>query len=154
MINNTCPNCCLWCFYSNNYQRIDHWFINLDNRINNIIKGYKSSSNNGTIVYVISIFLEIEKSEPGINEISNNCPYNKEWKCLFKCQAESGTYSKSPFLLQSVTLLNDIIPVIWKRQHILFNKFKTNFFRNVNANKTVGHLSRVGQMPILLPTQV
>ncbi|ORX64365.1 hypothetical protein BCR32DRAFT_287129 [Anaeromyces robustus] len=27
---------------------------------------------------------------------------NIEWKYLFKCQTESGTYSKSPFLLRNV----------------------------------------------------
>ncbi|ORX43889.1 hypothetical protein BCR32DRAFT_288328 [Anaeromyces robustus] len=35
--------------------------------------------------------------------------HKKEWKCLFKCQTEFSTYSKSPFL-----------------QHVLLNKFKTN----------------------------
>ncbi|ORX85590.1 hypothetical protein BCR32DRAFT_290574 [Anaeromyces robustus] len=60
-----------------------------------------------------------------------------EWECLFKCQTESGTYSKSPFLLRSAALLNDIMPVVCKRQHILFNKFKTNLSKNVNANNTV-----------------
>ncbi|ORX78825.1 hypothetical protein BCR32DRAFT_301343 [Anaeromyces robustus] len=63
---------------------------------------------------------------PGFNEITNNSPYKKEWKCLFKCQTESGTYSKSPYLLRSAALLNDIMLVFCKRQHILFNKFKTN----------------------------
>ncbi|ORX77062.1 hypothetical protein BCR32DRAFT_283566 [Anaeromyces robustus] len=85
----------------------------LDDRINNIVKGYKSSNNirinrisiidilgNRKIVnrYRIYIFL-IGGREYGFNE-RNNCPYKMEWECLFKCQTESGTYSKSPFLLR------------------------------------------------------
>ncbi|ORX82115.1 hypothetical protein BCR32DRAFT_4178 [Anaeromyces robustus] len=165
MINNSCTNFCSCCFHCESYQRIDHWFINcflfknlridhfsdldrnffyfldslfnslvrtsnnpsVDNRINNIVKGYKSS---------------------------NNSPYKKEWECLFKCQTESGTYSKSPFLLRSAALLNDIMPVVCKRQHILFNKFKINLSRNVNADNTVGQPSRVNADPISDPSGI
>ncbi|ORX64744.1 hypothetical protein BCR32DRAFT_297953 [Anaeromyces robustus] len=50
---------------------------------------------------------------------------------------ESGTYSKSPFL-----------------QHILFNKFKTNLSRNVNADNTVGQPSRANADPISDPSGI
>ncbi|ORX80161.1 hypothetical protein BCR32DRAFT_280759 [Anaeromyces robustus] len=75
-------------------------------------------------------------------------------ECLFKCQIESGTYSKSPFLLRSVALLNDIMPVVCKRQHILFNKFKTNFSRNVNADNTVRQPSKTNADPITDPSGI
>ncbi|ORX81650.1 hypothetical protein BCR32DRAFT_279566 [Anaeromyces robustus] len=44
------------------------------------------------------------KENLDFNKIADNCPYNKEWKCLFKCQTVSGTDSKSPFLLRSAGL--------------------------------------------------
>ncbi|ORX84489.1 hypothetical protein BCR32DRAFT_277093 [Anaeromyces robustus] len=84
----------------------------------------------------------------------NNCLYKKEWECLLKCQIESGTYSKSPFLLGSAALLNDIMLVVCKRQHILFNKFKTNISRNVNADNTVGQHSRANADPISDPSGI
>ncbi|ORX70421.1 hypothetical protein BCR32DRAFT_272363 [Anaeromyces robustus] len=138
----------------------------VDNRINNIVKGYKSSNNirinsisnidtlgNRKIVnrYQIYIFL-IGGRKYGFSDRINYCPYKKEWECLFKCQTESGTYSKTPFLLRSVDLLNDIIPVVCKRQHILFNKFKTNLSRNVYADNTVGQPRRANADPISDPS--
>ncbi|ORX85591.1 hypothetical protein BCR32DRAFT_276141 [Anaeromyces robustus] len=179
MINNSCPNCCSCCFHCESYQRIDHWFINcflfknllrtsnnpsVDNRINNIVKGYKSSNNSISNIdilgskkivnrYRIYIFL-IGGRDYGFSDRINNSPYKKEWECLFKCQTESGTYSKSPFLLRSAALLNDIMPVVCKRQHILFNKFKTNLSRNVNADNTVGQPSRANADPISDPSGI
>ncbi|ORX76614.1 hypothetical protein BCR32DRAFT_296150 [Anaeromyces robustus] len=94
----------------------------VDNRINNIVKGYKSSNN--SINY-------------GFNDRINNSPYKKEWEYLFKCQTESGTYSKSPFLLRSAALLNDIMPVV-----------------NVNADNTVGQPSRANADPISDPSGI
>ncbi|ORX65465.1 hypothetical protein BCR32DRAFT_286499 [Anaeromyces robustus] len=168
------------------YQRIDHWFINcflfknlhslfnslvrasnnpsMDNRINNIVKGYKISNNSISNIdilgskkivnrYRIYIFL-IGGRDYGFSDRINNSPYKKEWECLFKCQTESGTYSKSPFLLRSAALLNDIMPVVCKRQHILFNKFKTNLSRNVNADNTVGQPSRANADPISDPSGI
>ncbi|ORX81023.1 hypothetical protein BCR32DRAFT_293527 [Anaeromyces robustus] len=114
MINNSCPK---YCLFNSLVVTSDNSSVN--NRINNIVKGYKSSNN------------------IRINNISNIDIL--EW--LFKCQTESGTYSKSPFLLRSAALLNDIMPVVYKRQHILFNKFKTNLSRNINTNNTVGQPS-------------
>ncbi|ORX76757.1 hypothetical protein BCR32DRAFT_296048 [Anaeromyces robustus] len=64
-------------------------------------------------------------------------PYKKEWECLFKCQTESGTYSKSPFLLRSAALLNDII-----------------YLLNVNADNTVGQPSRANVDPITDPSGI
>ncbi|ORX76235.1 hypothetical protein BCR32DRAFT_296359 [Anaeromyces robustus] len=34
------------------------------------------------------------------------------------------------------------MPIVCKRQHILFNKFKTNLSRNDNADNTVGQPSK------------
>ncbi|ORX88083.1 hypothetical protein BCR32DRAFT_263759 [Anaeromyces robustus] len=97
--------------------------------------------------YRIYIFL-IGGRDYGFSDRINNCPYKKEWECLFKCQTESGTYSKSPFLLRSRALLNDIISVVCKRQHVLFDKFKSNLFRNDNADNTVGQPSWENPDPI------
>ncbi|ORX85959.1 hypothetical protein BCR32DRAFT_275776 [Anaeromyces robustus] len=106
MINNSCPNCsnyCSCCFHCDSYQRIDHCLVvtsdnsSVDNRINNIVKGYKSSDNirinsvsnidileNRKIVnrYRIYIFL-IGGRKYNSSERINNCPYKKEWKCSF-----------------------------------------------------------------------
>ncbi|ORX82364.1 hypothetical protein BCR32DRAFT_292677 [Anaeromyces robustus] len=103
--------------------------------------------------YRIYIFL-IGGRDYGFSDRINNSPYKKEWECLFKCQTESGTYSKSPFLLRSATLLNDIMPVVCKGKHILFNKFKTNLSRNVNADNTVGQSSRANADPISDPSGI
>ncbi|ORX80754.1 hypothetical protein BCR32DRAFT_280251 [Anaeromyces robustus] len=99
----------------------------VDNRFNNIVKGYKSS-NNIRINSISNIDIlgnrKIVNSgrDYGFSDRINSCPYKKEWECLFKCQTESDTYSKSLFLLRSAALLNDIMLVVCKRQHILFNK--------------------------------
>ncbi|ORX75858.1 hypothetical protein BCR32DRAFT_296625 [Anaeromyces robustus] len=45
------------------------------------------------------------------------------------------------------------MPVVCKRQHILFNKFKTNLSRNVNADNTVGQPSRANADPISDPKE-
>ncbi|ORX87325.1 hypothetical protein BCR32DRAFT_289439 [Anaeromyces robustus] len=84
-----------------------------------------------------------------INFLANETKQENE-----ECQTESGTYSKSSFLLRSAALLNDIMPVVCKRQHILFNKFKTNLSRNVNADNTVGQPSRANADPISDPSGI
>ncbi|ORX82732.1 hypothetical protein BCR32DRAFT_278643 [Anaeromyces robustus] len=95
--------------------------------------------------------VDVEKIRHGIySDTDSNGISFVEWERL-ECQTESGTYSKSPFLLRSATLLNDIMPVVCKRQHILFNKFKTNLSRNVNADNTVGQPSRANADPISDP---
>ncbi|ORX44562.1 hypothetical protein BCR32DRAFT_298663 [Anaeromyces robustus] len=77
------------------------------NSISNIdILGNKKIVNR----YSIYIFL-IGGRDYGFSDRINNSPYKMEWECLFKCQTESGTYSKSPFLLRSAALLNDIMPI-------------------------------------------
>ncbi|ORX80788.1 hypothetical protein BCR32DRAFT_293641 [Anaeromyces robustus] len=127
MINNSCPNCYSCCFHCDSYQRIDHWFINcflfknLHSLFNSLVRtsnnpsGYKSS-NNMRINSLSNIDIlgnqKIVNRDYGFSDRINNSPYKKEWECLFKCQTESGTYSKSLFLLRSAALLNDIIPVV------------------------------------------
>ncbi|ORX82731.1 hypothetical protein BCR32DRAFT_278642 [Anaeromyces robustus] len=164
----------------NSYQRIDHWFINcflfknlriyhffdldrnffyfldslfnslvrtndnpsVDNRINNIVKGYKSS-NNIRINSISNIDILgnkiIVNREYCFSDRINNSPYKKEWECLFKCQTESGTYSKSPFLLRFEALLNDIM---------------LSCLLNVNADNTVGQLSRTNVDSISDPSGI
>ncbi|ORX63642.1 hypothetical protein BCR32DRAFT_138164 [Anaeromyces robustus] len=50
--------------------------------------------------------------------------------------------------------LNDIMPVVCKRQHILFNKFKTNLSKNINADNIVGQPSRANADPITDPSGI
>ncbi|ORX78630.1 hypothetical protein BCR32DRAFT_294921 [Anaeromyces robustus] len=184
MINNSCPNCCSCCFHCESYQRIDHWFINcflfknlrmdhfsdldrnffcfldslfnslvrtsnnpsVDNRINNIVKGYKSSNNSISNIDILEIMVLVIE----LTIVHTK----KEWGCLFKCQTESGTYSKSPFLLRSAALLNDIMPVVCKKQPILLNSFKINLSKNVNADNTVGQPNRANADPISDPSGI
>ncbi|ORX77324.1 hypothetical protein BCR32DRAFT_283281 [Anaeromyces robustus] len=87
MINNSCPNCCSCCFHCDNslFNSLVGTSDNssVDNRINNIVKGYKSSSNdrinslsnidilgNRKIVnkYIEFIFFLIGGREPSINK--------------------------------------------------------------------------------------
>ncbi|ORX80424.1 hypothetical protein BCR32DRAFT_293868 [Anaeromyces robustus] len=56
-------------------------------------------------------------------------------------------------LMQCLTIYL-CIPVVCKRQHILFNKFKTNLSRNVNADNTVGQPSRANADPISDPSGI
>ena len=109
--------------------------------------GNKSNNNNNNLElnknvnwYRIYIFFIGGRDSFVINDV-NNCPYKKEWETLYRCQINSGKYTKDPFLLRSVAILNKIMTVACKRQHILFNKFKTNLSNSVDADNTVGHPS-------------
>ncbi|ORX86549.1 hypothetical protein BCR32DRAFT_275333 [Anaeromyces robustus] len=105
---------------------------NVDNRINNIVKGYKSSSNNrNNSICNVDILgnRKIINREPGFNEISNNYPYSKEWKCLYKCQNESDN------IYCSINL-------------------KPTYPRNVNDdNNIIGQHSRTNTDPITDPSR-
>ncbi|ORX75837.1 hypothetical protein BCR32DRAFT_284793 [Anaeromyces robustus] len=48
------------------------------------------------------------------DRIKQTFPFLFVWT-IVKCQIESGN-SKSPFLLRSTALLNDILPIVCKRQ--------------------------------------
>ncbi|ORX88312.1 hypothetical protein BCR32DRAFT_273871 [Anaeromyces robustus] len=103
--------------------------IVVDNRINNIVKGYKSSSNNR------------------INNLSNiDIIGNRKLLIVSDVRIKKK--------LRSADLFNDIMLVVFKRQHILFNKFKINLSRNVNADNTVGQPSRANADPITDPSGI
>ncbi|ORX80762.1 hypothetical protein BCR32DRAFT_280260 [Anaeromyces robustus] len=101
-----------------------------------VVTSDNSSVDNSSSISNIDILgnRKIVNREYGFNDRINNCPYKKEWECLFKCQIESGTYLKSPFLLRSAALLNDIM--------------------NVNVDNTVGQPSRENDDPIYDPSGI
>ena len=69
----------------------------------------------------------------------------REWKILFKCQMKSGAYSDTPFLVNTMALLQSIIPITIGQQWSLFNRFKSNrttTTKSVNAEETVRQASR------------
>ncbi|OUM70059.1 hypothetical protein PIROE2DRAFT_2019 [Piromyces sp. E2] len=67
----------------------------------------------------------------------------KEWKELYKCQTNVGLFSDIPFLLVTATLLNNIISIAIGRQRPLFDKFKPDNTKSVNADIIVRQISRV-----------
>jgi len=72
-------------------------------------------------------------------------PHNfnsREWKGLCNCQIKSGNSSDTPFLVITAALLNYIIPIATGWQRFLFNKYKTNPTKSVNAEITVRQANR------------
>ena len=67
---------------------------------------------------------------------------SREWKDLCNCQLKPGNYSDTPFLVVTAALLNYIIPIAFGRQRSLFDRFKTNHTKSVNADITVRQASR------------
>ena len=139
-----------------------HFFILLNNLFKSLqITRDNSSSNNNDFIsivegnnnnsnlernrnvnwYRIYIFFIGGRKSKCVND-ADNYPYKREWNNLYKCQTKPGVYTDIPFLLRSAAILNNIMPVACRRQHILFNKFKTNLSNNVNADNTVGQPSR------------
>ncbi|ORX84822.1 hypothetical protein BCR32DRAFT_276793 [Anaeromyces robustus] len=76
-------------FISNSRKNLLGHFIRLsmfvDNRINNIVKDYKSSDN----IRINSISNIDILEEYGFNERINNCPYKNEWEYNIYCSINS-----------------------------------------------------------------
>ncbi|ORX72541.1 hypothetical protein BCR32DRAFT_297245 [Anaeromyces robustus] len=126
-------------FINSHFSDLDrNFFYFLDSLFNSLVV----TSDNSTVDNRINNI--VKERDYGFSDRTNNCSYKKEWECLFKYQAESVTYSKSPFLLRSAALLNDIMSVVCKRQHIL----------NVSADNTVRQPSRVNADPIYDPSGI
>ena len=67
---------------------------------------------------------------------------SREWKDLCNCQINPGIYSDTPFLKATAELLNNIIPIAFGRQRSLFNGFKKNLDKSVNAEISLRQASR------------
>ena len=66
----------------------------------------------------------------------------REWKDLCKRQVKASTLLDTPFLTVTAALLNNIVPIACGRQRSLFNRFKPNSTKSVNAEITVRQASR------------
>ena len=127
-------------------------FTNNNNHIpNNLNVPSTSSSNN-------NIDSNIDSNIVNNNVYSNSSVFNKvfnfllgsrfyninsrEWKDLCNCQINPGIYSDTPFLKATAELLNNIIPIAFGRQRSLFNGFKKNLDKSVNAEISVRQASR------------
>jgi len=62
---------------------------------------------------------------------------SREWKDLCDCQIKPGNSSDIPFLVVTAALLNNILPIAFGQQRSLFDRFKTNTTKSVNAEITV-----------------
>ena len=101
--------------------------------VNNSVYNVSINSNNNNVSnsdlrndvnwYRIYIFFIGGRMSTLGNDTSNagNIPNKKEWNNLCKCQLKPGNITDDPFLLRSAAMLNDIMPIAMKRQHILFN---------------------------------
>ena len=58
--------------------------------------------------------------------------YKKEWNISFKNQIISGDYSKTPFLVRSVALFTEIMPLA---SGYYSQKYKYKLNRSINAKK-------------------
>jgi len=169
LITSDCPNYCPCC--NSGTQTIEHWLIKCPNFLDirlpvsdilrkilyfftdpNYINSSNSLINNNSIVNNLN------------NSLANNTVYNnssvlnnvfifllggrphnfnsREWKNLCDCQIKSGNSSDTPFLVVTAALLNYIIPIASGRQRSLFNRYKTNHTKSVNAEITVRQASR------------
>jgi len=54
---------------------------------------------------------------------------------------KKGNYIDTPFLVVTVVLLNEIMPIAIGQQWFLFNRFNTKTTKSVNAEETVGQVS-------------
>jgi len=54
---------------------------------------------------------------------------------------KSGAYSDTPFLVVTAALLQSIIPIAIGQHWSLFNRFKSNRTKSVNAEETVRQAS-------------
>ena len=69
---------------------------------------------------------------------------SREWKDLCNCQINPGIYSDATFSKVTADLLDNIIPIAFGPQRLLFNGFKKKFDKSVNAEITVRQASRAG----------
>jgi len=67
---------------------------------------------------------------------------SRKLKDLCNCQINPGTYSDTPFLKAIEDLLNNIISIACGQQRLLFNGFKKNLDKSLDAEITVRQASR------------
>ena len=73
-----------------------------------------------------------------LNENQNT----REWMEFYNCQIKPGDYSENPFLVATAAILNIIMPIALSQQWALFVRFFLKTAKSVNAEKTVGQVSR------------
>ena len=68
---------------------------------------------------------------------------SREWNDLCNYQIKSGNFSDTPFLVVTAAFLNCIILIASGWQRSLFNKYKTNHTKSLNAEIIIRQASRV-----------
>ena len=106
---------------------------------NNIDSNIDSNIVNNNVYRNSSVFNKVFNFLLGSRFYNIN---SREWKDLCNCQINPGIYSDTPFLKATAELLNNIIPIAFGRQRSLFNGFKKNLDKSVNAEISVRQASR------------
>jgi len=61
---------------------------------------------------------------------------------FYNCQIKPGDYSETPFLVATAAILNKIMSTALSQQWALFGRFSLKTTKSINAEKTVGQVSR------------
>jgi len=130
-----------------NYNNSNNSLINNTSIVNNVDNSL--ANNTAILLSKLLTILVVYNNSSVLNNVFifllGGRPHNfnsKEWKDLCNCQIKSGNSSDTPFLVVTAALLNYIIPIATGRQRSLFNKYKTNHTKIVNAEITVRQASR------------
>jgi len=72
----------------------------------------------------------------------NENHYTREWVEFYNCRIKPDDYSETPFLVATAAILNKIMPIALNQQWALFGRFFLKTAKSVNAEKTVGQVSK------------
>jgi len=104
-------------------------FIDNNNLVNNIVY------NNSSVCKEVFKFLLGGRT---LNENHNT----RKWMEFYNCQTKPGDFSETLFLVATAAILNKIMPIALSQQWVLFGRFFLKTAKSVNAEKTVGQVSR------------
>jgi len=89
-----------------------------------------------------SVCKEVFKLLLGVRTLNEN-HNTREWMEFYNCQIKPGDFSETPFLVATAAILNKIMPIALSQQWALFDRFFLKIAKSVNAEKTVGQVSRI-----------